>query len=113
MHEMSIALNILKIATDSAVQENAKCINQVEIAVGRLSGVLADSLKFCFDVAKKDTLAMNAKLDIIDIVGKGQCLSCKSEFDIDSLFSPCPNCDDIGINILQGKELSIKSINVD
>ena len=113
MHEMSIALNILQIATENAAQENAKHINQVEIAVGRLSGVLADSLKFCFDVAKKDTLAMNAKLDIIDISGKGQCLSCESEFDIESLFSPCPNCGNISINILKGKELSIKSIIVD
>ena len=113
MHEMSIALNILQIATESAAQENAERINTVEIAVGRLSGVLADSLGFCFDIIKNNTPAMHAKLNIIDILGRGQCLSCKSEFDTDSLFSPCPNCGDISINILQGKELNIKSINID
>jgi len=113
MHEMSIAINILQIATENATQENAKRINQVEIAVGRLSGVLSDSLKFCFDVAKLNTIAMEAELDIIDISGRVQCLSCKSEFHIDSLFSTCPKCGDFSINVLQGKELSIKSINVD
>jgi len=48
MHEMSIALSVLDIAIENAKQESTKRINQVEIVVGRLSRVLADSLKFCF-----------------------------------------------------------------
>jgi hydrogenase nickel incorporation protein HypA/HybF len=113
MHEMSIALSILDIAAENAAQENAERINQVEVTVGRLSGVLLDSLKFCFEVAKNNTIAKDAKLDIIDIPGRGHCQTCKSEFNIDSLFALCPNCNGISINILQGKELSIKSINID
>jgi hydrogenase nickel incorporation protein HypA/HybF len=113
MHEMSIALNILNIAVESAAKEKATQINQIEIAVGRLSGVLVDSLEFCFDVAKRDTIAHQAELKIIDIAGKGECLSCETEINIESLFAPCPSCAGINIDIMQGKELSIKSINVD
>jgi Zn finger protein HypA/HybF involved in hydrogenase expression len=48
MHEMSLAINIVEIACQTAKQNGAEEITSIEIDVGQLAGVLEDSLSFCF-----------------------------------------------------------------
>jgi len=56
MHEMGIALEIIKIATDS-IPANLKNprVERINLKVGKLAAVVPGSLKFCFEVATKDT----------------------------------------------------------
>ena len=44
MHEFSIALNIVDIASRTAKKAKAKKINEVEIEVGIISGVIVEAL---------------------------------------------------------------------
>ncbi len=113
MHEMSLAMNIVEIATKTAIQNTAKCINTIDVEIGELAGVLVDSLEFCFEAASKNTPAENAALNIISVPGKGRCTSCQKSFKTDTFFPLCPHCDGVSVEILEGKELTIKSINVD
>jgi len=113
MHEMSIALSIIDIANEEASRANAKKINGIDIEIGSISGVDVSALEFAFDIAIKNTLLENAKRNIISIPAKAECLECKSTFALTAFYEPCPNCESLTINILQGKELRIKSINVD
>jgi hydrogenase nickel incorporation protein HypA/HybF len=113
MHEMTIALNILEIALENARKEGAQSINKIDVIVGQLSGILVNSLNFCFDIARKDTLADSALLNIIARPGRGLCLECSTEFSVDSLYEPCPECGEFKVSLTQGKELQIRSINID
>jgi len=113
MHEMTIAMNIVDIVCQKASDEKAHKINSVELEIGDLSGIMIDSLKFCFEAACKNTIAIGAELNINIINAKAFCKSCKKEFYMDSDFSPCPKCNDFNIEIVAGKELSIKSFNID
>ncbi|MDP7216720.1 MAG: hydrogenase maturation nickel metallochaperone HypA [Candidatus Marinimicrobia bacterium] len=113
MHEMSLAINIVEIACQTAKQNGAEEITSIEIEVGQLAGVLEDSLSFCFQAARNNTPAENAKLDIISIPGKGYCRTCDHTFETDSFFTLCLNCQGLAVEIIQGKDLKVKSINVD
>ncbi|MFA5805122.1 MAG: hydrogenase maturation nickel metallochaperone HypA [Melioribacteraceae bacterium] len=113
MHEMSIALSIIDIANVEALRANAKRINEIEIEIGSISGVEISALEFSLELAVKNTLLENAQRKIISIPAKAECLECNSTFALTTFYDPCPNCESLTINILQGKELRIKSINID
>ena len=113
MHEMTIAMNIVDIVCKQANYENALKINSVDLEIGELSGIMIDSLEFCFDAACKNTIAEDANLNIHTINAEAFCKTCKNNFNIESDFSPCPTCKDFDYEMKKGKELSIKSFNID
>jgi hydrogenase nickel incorporation protein HypA/HybF len=113
MHEMTIAMNIIDLVTSRATTENARQINRIELEVGELSGVMIDSLRFCFDLASRNTLAEGAELTIDAVPGHGTCHSCGRDFPINTITVLCPHCGNFGVEITRGKELKIRSINID
>ncbi len=113
MHEMSIALSIIDIANEEALRANAERINEIEIEIGTISGVEISALEFSLELAVKNTLLENAQRKIISIPAKAECLECNSIFSMTTFYEPCPSCKSFTIKIIQGKELKIKSINID
>ncbi len=113
MHEFSIAINIIDIASKTAENANAEKINEVEIEVGMLSGVIIEALEFALESAVKNTLLENAKIVIEKVRARAECNNCKAEFEPDNLITQCPVCDSLDFKIIRGRELRVKSINVD
>jgi hydrogenase nickel incorporation protein HypA/HybF len=113
MHEMSIAISIVDIVCKKAQKENAKKINNIVLEIGDLSGIMIDALEFGFEAATKNTLADGAELKINRVQGKALCKNCDEYFILKTEFTPCPTCDDYNIEIKEGKELNIKSFNID
>jgi len=113
MHEFSIAVNIVDIAIDHASKANASIVNEVELEIGGLSGVVYEAMETAMDMAIKDTILEKSRIKIIKIPGKGKCVSCNSEFELHNLFDPCPECGAFCPEVVSGKELRIKSLNVD
>ena len=99
MHEAALAESILKIALDTAEKNNAKKILEVGLKIGDMAGVEIETLKFSFDISKKNTPAENAKLTVKKIPIK-----------IEHYNFFCPECD--GILILQsGRELMVEFVD--
>ena len=113
MHEMSIVSGILDIAEKEARAAGAQVITMVEIEVGRLAGVEIPALEFGFEVARRGTLAEEAELMIHDIPGLGHCAECNEKVAIDALIPICPECGELLSEVLQGRELRVRSIMVD
>jgi hydrogenase nickel incorporation protein HypA/HybF len=113
MHEMSIAMNIIELASEAAQKEEACCINSIELEIGTLAGVMIESLEFCFEAAARHTLAEGADLKIVSIPAKGRCFDCEKIATLTSLTSQCPDCGASLLHITGGKELKIKAITVD
>ncbi len=113
MHEMSIVSGILRIVEDQAREAEATIINSIELEIGQLAGIELDSLQFCFDVAKKKTMAAGAELTIHSIPGKGYCSKCEKDVSVDFQMAVCPQCEQAVMEIFQGRELRVLSINVD
>ncbi len=113
MHEMSVALNIIDIATEQATKENAAKILEVELDIGTLSGIELESMQFALDISVKGTLLENSKIKINKIKARAKCSDCKNEFEALNLFNSCPECNSYNTIILKGRELQVKSLIID
>lgn len=113
MHEFSIAVNIVELATEYAENENAEIVREIEIEVGELSGVVKDALEFCMEAAVKDSILEGARIKISNIKGVGRCRDCGNEFELEDLYSPCPACSSPAPELISGNELKVKSLLVD
>ena len=112
MHELSIAKNIIEIASEQAKIYNLSVIDEIEIEVGELSGVEIDALKFVMEIATKETILENSRTIFTLIPGRARCLICSKEFLINSFFAQCPECKRFNFQIIQGQELRVKSLIV-
>ncbi|MDZ7641773.1 MAG: hydrogenase maturation nickel metallochaperone HypA [Desulfurivibrio sp.] len=109
---MSIAISIVELACQQAGTAGAGRITRVEVEVGALAGVLADSLRFCYEAASRDTMAADSELVIIELPGDGECASCHGRRDMTEALALCPDCGGI-MRPRGGRELRLRAIEVD
>lgn len=108
MHELGITQEIIAIASEHA---GGRKITRVVLEIGRLSCVLADSIRFCFDLCSEGTAVEGATLEILEPPGRGKCRACGAEFEFDSVLARCA-CGSAEIDWLAGEELKIKEMEV-
>ncbi|MFO7830631.1 MAG: hydrogenase maturation nickel metallochaperone HypA [Desulfuromonadaceae bacterium] len=113
MHELSIVMNIIDIAEDNARRENASVILEIELDIGRQAGVVMESMDFAIEAAKRGTMLEKANWVINEIPARSRCLSCHQEYESSDWLSPCPYCQNPFSESLQGRELRVKSLQVD
>lgn len=109
MHEVAIAQNIIEICQAHAGTSD---VASVKLEIGDLSGVVADSIEFCFEACAKGTQIEGATLQIDRIKGSGKCSSCGAVFELSSIFSPCPTCQLFPVEVLSGKEMRVCEIQL-
>lgn len=108
MHELSISEGIVESVCD-AVPDGR--VLAVTVEIGKLSGVVPDAVRFCFDACTRGTRLEGARLDIVDVPGRGRCGSCQRELDMEELLTQCP-CGNPFLDIVRGRELRIRSVEV-
>lgn len=59
MHELSIAMGMVDEITRIARENNARKVITVKLKIGKMSGIVIDSLRFTFDAAKLEYPLLN------------------------------------------------------
>ncbi len=113
MHEFSIACNIVEMVDEIAEKEGAIKVDELELDVGLLSGIIPEALQMALDSAVKNSKLQDAGIIINLIEGKAKCENCGTGFVTNDLFSPCPSCGSFNPLIIEGKDLKIKSLKID
>jgi hydrogenase nickel incorporation protein HypA/HybF len=113
MHELSIAEDILEMVNQNAPIEELQNVRNVKVKVGDMSGVVADSLEFCFQAITSETKLKNARLLIASIPFVVSCNSCKSNFTNSTGIRICPNCSGSNTMVISGLELEVTEIELD
>jgi hydrogenase nickel incorporation protein HypA/HybF len=113
MHELAIAQNILEIVQQVVPEQQAAAVRQVRIRVGQLSGIVPDSLGFCFTVLVNETNMQQASLAIEQVLTVSECRSCAHRFQIEDLVFVCPACKGTDIELISGKELEVVDIELE
>ncbi|PHS18279.1 MAG: hydrogenase maturation nickel metallochaperone HypA [Kangiella sp.] len=108
MHELGITRNIVSIVSEHA---KGKKVKRVSLDIGKLSAILPESIRFCFDICSKDTVLENAELRINEIQGIAKCKICSNEFEIEQLFGRCV-CGSNDIECINGEEMKIKEMEM-
>ncbi len=113
MHEMGIALQIIEIATESIPKDlDGVKVARVNLKVGKFSAVVPESLRFCFEVASKETALEGAELVIEEIPVVARCRDCEAEWTVSEPVFVCQSCESGNFEILSGRELDIESIEI-
>ena len=113
MHEMGIAMEVVEIAVASIPQDmkNSR-ITKVNLKVGKLTAIVPDSLRFCFEIVSKDTPLSHAMIHIEEIPIVVRCADCNDEYTIDEPMFTCRTCSGGSLEIISGRELDIHSIEI-
>ena len=114
MHEMGIAMQVVEIASAS-IPEHMKHVRveSVRVKIGKLSSVVPESLRFCFDIVSKDSAIAGAQLIIEEIPVTARCKSCDHHWTIEGPAFSCPQCGSGSIQLMTGQELDIASIELE
>lgn len=110
MHETAIVQDMFRIIGEVANKNHLHRIDKVHFSIGEMMQIVPDLFYFAFDAAKEGTIASEASVEIEFLPVRMQCNHCKHEFEVNDNTFYCPNCDSSDLNLIQGKELLIKSI---
>jgi len=112
MHELSIALSIIDIAEQEVKKNDAKEVVEIELEIGKMSGIEPYALDFAWDQAIINTVLEKADRKTQYIEGRAKCQDCGNEFNIENIFDECPSCKSYIKELKSGKELRVKSLTV-
>jgi len=108
MHELAIAQSIVDAIGAKASECNAAHVKGVRLKIGEASGVVADSLTFCFEMlASLDPSLAGAQLLIDTMPHCAYCRYCDREFSVTNFVAQCPTCKEWSNKIVSGTELQL------
>jgi hydrogenase nickel incorporation protein HypA/HybF len=113
MHEFSIAESIIEIAVDTMHKNNGKMLKAIELEIGTAAGIEFSSLEFALSSLLKSSFTNQVQLHILKIKAIAVCTVCKMEYETEEAFPFCPGCNTFSSSLKQGKELKVKSIEVE
>lgn len=105
---MGITQEIVALVTEKA--QGAQVL-RVVLEVGKLSAILPDAIRFCFDLCCEGTEVAGAFLEIREIPGRARCRSCAAEVLLERPFGRCA-CGNTDLEWLSGEELRIREIEI-
>ena len=108
MHELSITQSIVDAITERL---GAVPVRRVRLEIGRLSGVVPDALRFCFELVTAGTTLDGATLEIDEPEGAARCRTCGSAFATSEVMPLC-ECGSADVEVLGGAGLRILAVEL-
>ena len=108
VHELAITQSVVDAVLEKLPERQ---ITVVSLAIGTLSGVEPDSVRFCFGLVTAGTALDGVELRISRPSGRAHCSSCQSDFDLDSCIMLCA-CGSADVRATSGHQLLISSVRV-
>jgi hydrogenase nickel incorporation protein HypA/HybF len=109
MHELGITQQIVEIVCRRA---EGRRVMRVTLEIGKLTVVLPDAVRFCFDLCCEETEAQGAELEIVEIPARARCRACQTEITRDHPFGMCA-CGSCDLDWLSGDELRVREIEIE
>ena len=113
MHELSVATAIIEQVEKTREEEKAAKVNYVTLKIGALAGVENDALEMAFPFAAENTGTAGAELIIENIPVSVKCEDCGETTEPEIPFIACTACSSQKVVIVAGRELIIKTINME
>lgn len=108
VHELAITQSVVDAVTE---RTGSTRVLLVRLRVGRLSGVVPDAVRFCFDLVTEGTPLQDAELVIDEPEGRGRCRSCGDELVLLDPVVLCP-CGSADVAVSSGRELAVASVEL-
>ena len=113
MHELSIAQALIDQVGAAAKAQGARRVVSIRVVIGTLSGVDPESLRMAFPLAAEDTLLADATLDVELVAASVRCAACGGVSTPEAPFIYCAACGSREVQIEAGRELFIRSAEIE
>lgn len=112
MHEYSIVQSLLESCEEHAKTNDATEVTKVVVKIGVLSGVEPDLLETAFNTFKEKTVCDKAQfiMNVQDVVI--ECLDCQTTSTLKKREFHCPKCQSINIDVKDGEEMFLMSLEL-
>jgi hydrogenase nickel incorporation protein HypA/HybF len=108
MHELSITASVVSAVT---ARMRDRQVRRIRLEVGRLSGLVPDSVRFCFEMVAAGTTCEGALLEIDEPPGRARCRGCGAAFETAEVLPLCA-CGSADVAVEGGRELRIREVEV-
>jgi len=108
VHELAITEGVVVAVTERLPLAK---VTLVRLEIGALSGVVADSVRFCWDLVAEGTNLEGASLEIVQTPAKCRCRSCGTVFAPEEPILLC-QCGSADVAVESGADLRILSVKV-
>lgn len=114
MHELAIAESIADVVREKAAECEAVRVKSVRLKIGEASGIVIDSLTFCFEMlASLEPILTGTRL-VVDLVPhRAWCPHCKQEFPVPNFVVRCPTCEEWSSEVISGTELQVLEMEIE
>ncbi len=110
MHEMSIAVDLLKNVLSAVAEHGGGRIEKIEVTTGAFRQVVPEMLCSAFEVIAEGTLAAGAELKVTQEAVRAQCRNCGRSFACEAWEFLCPGCGQADVEIVAGYDIILQSI---
>jgi hydrogenase nickel incorporation protein HypA/HybF len=112
MHELSIAMSIVEVAQEEALERGVR-VNAVHLKLGAMSGVVKEALLSSYEMACDDTPLRGSRLVIEEVPVIVFCPNCDVQRPLSSIqLFCCGECGTPTSEIVQGKELEVVALEI-
>jgi hydrogenase nickel incorporation protein HypA/HybF len=108
MHELAITQSVVDLVAERTA---GRQVGLVRVEVGALSGVVPDSMQFCYELLTNGTPLEGSSLVIERTTGMAHCRSCGRDFTLDDLILLC-SCGSADVHLVAGRELRVLSVEL-
>ncbi|OAA24010.1 hydrogenase nickel incorporation protein HypA/HybF [Frankia sp. EI5c] len=109
MHELSVTVGLVDMIAER-IPAGVR-VSRVRLEIGRLSGVMVEPVRFCFDLVAAGTPLDGACLEVSQPPGWGRCRRCGDEVALPDLLTPC-RCGSHEIDLTGGEQVRITAVEV-
>jgi hydrogenase nickel incorporation protein HypA/HybF len=113
VHEMSLMGGVFEVIEQTISQYEIRRVLQVKLKVGELTNAEPEALQMVFEAFCKNTICEGAELIVERVPVRGRCRNCQHEFAVKTMFFLCPKCQNTSIEVIQGEELLLESVEVE
>lgn len=113
MHEYSVVQALLEQTETLAKENEATSITKIIVKIGVMSGVEPHLLEIAFNTFKEKTVCDGAefvmKIQPLTI----ECRDCQTKSELDAIHYCCPKCESINVNVIDGEEMFLMSLEME
>lgn len=114
MHEASLALRLVELATQAALQAGAGRVLSLRVSCGALCAVAPAALRAAFEVAAIGTPVEGAALELLEERLAAHCAFCQQNFPLsENAEWLCPGCGRVGSLLSASRDVELIDMTVD
>src|SRR5262245_53232330 len=108
MHELGITQEVVALVEEYA---GGRKVARAVLENGKVTAVLPDAVRFCFELCSAGTVAEGAALEIVETPGLARCRACGGRVPLERPFGRC-GCGGTDLEWLAGEELRVKELEL-